>query len=597
MKRSIVLIFLLTALPLGKAWAEHTNATQSPPGVPYQPQITGLTGQQELERLLQSVSTTFEQQDRPPPTIRQLRRRALGDVEDMSEALDAKGYFKSSIQLSLNEDPPPVQVVFTIDTGPRFVFDTIEVLAAGNGVLPGLPDGLFDEHGLSRGQPYSSRAVVDAEQGLLEHVSETGHPFPRIEKRRVIADHAEESVSVTLWVAPGPWARFGTIRFSGLETIAREYVRSKIPWDQGDTFDASLVDLARTRLIQTGLFSSVSIRKGNVREQELPVEIRLVERAQRTIRGGLGFNTDEGPYVLAGWEHRNILGGAERLSLSARISSRTYSLESSLSEPLFFRPDQTLNLSGSIVDEDTDAFDSRRLELAAIVERQMTDQLSLGAGVRYRYSRIHRLGTSDTFGLLSFPFLARLDTSDDLLDPSRGGRLTVDLAPYADTLGTGVTFFKGRASYSRYLELMAEKRLILALRGTAGFITEDRRSRVPADELFFAGGGGSVRGYAYQTAGDLDEEDDPLGGLSLLEVSGELRYRLSETFGVVAFLDGGRAFAERTLGSDPLLWGAGLGFRYYSPIGPVRLDLAVPLDKRSGVDDSFQLYISVGQSF
>ncbi|MFW5791632.1 MAG: autotransporter assembly complex protein TamA, partial [Desulfohalobiaceae bacterium] len=579
MKRTIVLILLLAALPTGKAWAVHTNATQGPPGVPYQPQISGLADQEELQQLLQSASTTFEQQDRPPPTVRQLRRRAMGDVEEMSKALNSRGYFKSSIQVALHEEPPPVRVVFTVDTGPRFVFDSVEILAAGNGVLPGLPDDLLQEHGLSRGAPYASRAVVESEQGLIEHLSESGYPFPRIEKRRVVADHAEESVSVTLSVDPGPWARFGPIRFTGLETIDREYVRSRIPWDQGDTFDASLVDQARTRLIQTGLFSSVSIRKGSVREQELPVEVRLVERSQRTIRGGLGYNTDEGPYVLAGWEHRNILGGAERLNLSARVSSRTYSLSSSLSEPLFFRPDQSLNLGASIVDEDTDAFDSRRLELTAIVERQVTDQLSLGSGVRYRYSRIDRLDSSDTFGLLSFPLLARLDTSDDLLDPSRGGRLTVDLAPYADTLGTGVSFLKGRVSYSRYLELLPEKRLILAVLGAAGFITGDSRSQVPADELFYAGGGGSIRGYAYQMVGDLNEEDDPLGGLSLLEVSGELRYRLKETFGVVAFLDGGRAFAERTLGSDPLLWGTGLGFRYYSPIGPVRLDLAVPLDK------------------
>jgi len=120
---------------------------------------------------------------------------------------------------------------------------------------------------------------------------------------------------------------------------------------------------------------------------------------------------------------------------------------------------------------------------------------------------------------------------------------------------------------------------------------------VPADERFYAGGGGSIRGYSYQSVGPLSG-GDPVGGRSLLELSTELRLRLGERFGFVGFLDGGSAFGAAFPDFDEeLLWGTGLGFRYFTAVGPLRLDFAVPLDRRHGIDDAFQVYISLGQAF
>ena len=218
-------------------------------------------------------------------------------------------------------------------------------------------------------------------------------------------------------------------------------------------------------------------------------------------------------------------------------------------------------------------------------------------GLAYRYASIEEQDEPDqTYGLLSVPAKLDWDFSNDLLDPTRGGRLHLMTAPTWDTLGVGRSFLKSRLDHSRYLPITDN--LVLALRGALGSIVGTGRDDLPADERFYAGGGGSVRGIAYQTAGELDDDDDPLGGASLIELSAELRYRFTENLGAVLFIDGGAAFDNAYPDFDePLRWGVGPGLRYFTPIGPLRLDIGVPLNARDGVDDAFQFYISIGQAF
>jgi translocation and assembly module TamA len=188
------------------------------------------------------------------------------------------------------------------------------------------------------------------------------------------------------------------------------------------------------------------------------------------------------------------------------------------------------------------------------------------------------------------------DFSDDLLNPTRGGRLSLLAAPYVDTLGPDRRFAKARLTHTRYLGLHDD--VILALRGSVGGIGGADLDDIPADERFYAGGGGSVRGIPYQLAGPLDEDDDPTGGRSLLEVGAELRYRATESIGLVLFLDGGTVADSAVPDfSEELRWGAGPGLRYFTPIGPLRVDVGFPLNARQGVDDLFQLYLSIGQAF
>jgi translocation and assembly module TamA len=175
--------------------------------------------------------------------------------------------------------------------------------------------------------------------------------------------------------------------------------------------------------------------------------------------------------------------------------------------------------------------------------------------------------------------------------------LRLQLEPYVDISNTDLTFTKGGVIYSHYLPLLDKRRLVLAGRATAGSVFGEERNAIPADERLYAGGGGSIRGYFYQSVGPLFGTT-PIGGRSLIELSLEFRLKLTDRFGLVGFLDGGTAFegTHFNSGEDPL-WGAGVGFRYYTPIGPLRIDIGFPLDRREGIDDAFQLYLSIGQSF
>ena len=186
---------------------------------------------------------------------------------------------------------------------------------------------------------------------------------------------------------------------------------------------------------------------------------------------------------------------------------------------------------------------------------------------------------------------------NDLLDPSRGYYLNIGVSPYDDLLGSGLSFFKEEAAYSRYFRLSTSPSLLLAARGNIGVIEGASLTEIPADLRFYAGGGGSIRGYAYQTAGPLIN-GTPTGGKSLFVVSTELRTKISESVGLVFFIDGGSVFQSSLpdLG-EPIFWGAGVGFRYFTSVGPLRLDVALPVNPREGVDDAFQIYVSLGQAF
>jgi translocation and assembly module TamA len=250
--------------------------------------------------------------------------------------------------------------------------------------------------------------------------------------------------------------------------------------------------------------------------------------------------------------------------------------------------------------EDTDAFKSKSGRARIGLERKLGEGMTVTAGISFLGQEVEDKADDDkseTYGLLSLPARFDWDRSDDLLDPSSGGRLRVDNEPFVDVIGNGLLFNKARLDYSHYLEVLSEPQVVLAGRTAVGSIVGESREDIPANLRFYAGGGGSVRGFGYQLAGDLNDKDDPIGGRSLFELGGEVRLRITESIGVVAFVDAGTVYSSTTPDfSETLRVGAGPGLRYFSPIGPLRLDVGFPLNPRNS-DDTWQLYISIGQAF
>ncbi|HOO78012.1 MAG TPA: BamA/TamA family outer membrane protein [bacterium] len=551
----------------------------------------------ELAAALEAASETAGRTGHPPLTLGMLKRRVENDAETLQKVLRAQGYFAAGIGSEIDPTRRPLRVVFRIRTGKRFRLGEIAVEAAGAELQLPSPREL----GLIPGDPARSAAVIEGRRRLLESAARSGFPLAEIAGEEVTVDHATGLMNVSFRLDPGPEARFGTASVAGIDSVEERFVLEKISWREGDRFDPRALEELRKELVETGLFSLV--RVGYPRrldaEGRLPVTIEVQERKHRTIKIGAGYRTDIGPEAKFSWEDRNIFGSGERLGLDAAVSPIEYAAASWLRIPDFLRRRQTLNLGAEVGRDEPDAYTSDRVEVSAIVERVIGPTFLVGGGAGAKAARVRQLGTTDRYLLIMMPLYAEWDTTNDLLDADRGWRLRFQISPNLDPVDTGTRFLQGLVSCNRYLRIFSAPDLTAAARAAVGATLGPGVFSIPADERFYAGGGGSVRGYAYQSAGPLSADDTPEGGKSLAEVNLELRWRIVPAFGAVAFLDGGTAFTRSypDFGEQSLLWGAGLGVRYFSPVGPFRLDGAVPLNRRKGVDDAFQIYISLGQAF
>jgi translocation and assembly module TamA len=562
----------------------------------YRVRFSGVPDGQIL-REMKSVSDTIALRRSPPISERQLQRRAERDLPRFQQILRGHGYHAADVTLRVNTQRRPARVTYQVTAGEAYRLRAVHMEPAVDsavGVMPRLP-----ELGLYREAPFSARAAMRASGAMAQQLQHQGYPFARVTDPEVYVEHAAQAVDLRYEYVSGPPASFGALTFSGLVTVRESFLRAKAPWQEDDPYDGSLLRQAQRRWSGSGLFASVRILKGETLDEAaaVPVHVAVSERKHRTLSLGGGYATDEGMRARATWEHRNLFARGERLTLSSAASEISYSTEARFQKPDFRRVDQTLTASVRAALDEPDAFRSRNVGAAVGIDRLIRSGLVAGGGLGFKYASVRDTGDQERFGLLYVPLRLDHDTSDDLLDPRRGGRWSLGVTPYQDVIGRDVMFHKLRASGTRYLQLGRRPEIDLAGRLTLASILGEERVGIPADERLYAGGGGTIRGYAFQSVGPLDGKA-PLGGRSLAVTSAELRWRLNPEFGLVAFLDGGTAFEGTHFDSgEKLLWGTGIGFRYFTPVGPLRFDLAFPLDRRRGTDEAYQFYISLGQAF
>ncbi len=585
------------------------------PRVPYSVVFEGLEGVPDpgLEGFLRGVSNAAQSTDRPPPSLLVLRNRAGADVQRVVTGLQARSFYDGSVAFRIDQDAEPearnealetlvegpaTRIVFAVEPGERYRFDerTVRVEGEPHGYEPRLPADL----GLKQGDPALAEVVLEAEERLLRHARSRGHAQAELGDRQAIIDRDTKTMDVELAISPGPSFTFAEPVVTGQAGVDDAFLRQRLLIEAGERFDVRAIERARRRLIDTNLFATVQVTDGPEPDADgtWPVSFEVTERLHRTIGAGLGYRSEDGPIVTASWEHRNILGAGERLRIEAEVGQNLQRLEGQLRKPDILMPDLDLVGGGALRQEETDAFDSLSIRGNLGVERRFSRRLTGTLGVAYRLSEVEDSDGTDTFGLFSVPFGFRFDDSDDLLDPTEGYRISGETAPTWDTLNPGTTFVKNRLVGTRYFRLRNAPRLVLAFRGAVGAIVGASIDDIPADERLYAGGGGSIRGVPFQSAGPLDDDNDPTGGRSLLEGSAEVRYAVLSNLEGVVFLDGGSAFEESAPQfGDAWQFGTGLGIRYLTPVGPIRFDVGVPVDKRDDVDDSWQLYISIGQAF
>lgn len=585
-----------------------------------------------LLALMQGVSESLAKQNDPPASVLHLRRRASRDVENFTRVFESQGYYSGTISLQMERDATPVGVVFSAAPGPQYTLGEIALSPEGDANLPEDALPATTALGLVSGAPALADAIAGANAKILAHLRTHGFPAPAIATRDVVVDHATRQVNLTYHIQSGPAAVYGDARYEGLDRTRPRVVDRLLPWKEGDSYDQRQLTTLRTRLYDTGLFATASAEPllseiGD--DGAAPIRVTVTERPPRTMTAGMEFKSDEGVGLLYGWEHRNIGGLGHRLSVNTKLATELKEVNLRYRIDRFHRLDQALDMSFLVAQEERDAYNSDRIVGLALVERTVSPHLTLGVGAGFRIGRVEQLGIERTHELFYFPLEVRMDQTDDPLDASRGFKFRTRVSPYVDPIGELDYFTKIDTELSHYLgwdrfetsEGTSVARWVLATRIHLGAIigskTETSRlpegvrqalmnlganlkelgSNVPADVRFYGGGGGSIRGYRFQTVSPL-VENDPIGGASLAEFSIEIRRRLSESLGLVAFLDGGSAFEGAYPDfSSNLQFGAGVGVRYYTPLGPLRFDVAVPLNKRKEIDDAFQIYLSIGHAF
>lgn len=570
--------------------------------------LTGVSDE-DLESELRGGSLLIEQtllEDNPPSTAEVLAA-AQADYKRLLAVLYDNGYFSGAISIRVDgreaADIPPVQppgtigtVRITVEEGPKFRFGRAQIGPLAQGTE--LPDGFAVGETASLGVLKTTvSAGVDGWRGQ-------GHAKAALAAQDLVADHPDREIRADLVLAPGPRLRFGTLSIEGESDVRRQRILDIAGLPVGEVFSPEEIRLATERLRRTGAFSAVSLSEADVigPNDTLPITAQIVDAPKRRLGFGAELSTQEGLTVSAYWLHRNLLGGAERLRFDAEVSGiggdtggTDYRLAVRFERPATFNEDTDFYALAEIEELNEVSYFSRQLDLEAGIKRIASTERTYTLGVGFRRGLTRDVFGENRYTLLTLPLSAQFDYRDNRLNALNGYYLKADVTPFVAISGAdnGVRSYVDARGYKT---LGTERPVTFALRGQLGSVYGPSLDEAPADYLFYSGGGGTVRGQPYQTLG-VPIGDETIGGRSFVGLSAEVRVGVTDSIGLVAFADAGYVGEEEFYNGDGT-WhsGAGLGLRYNTGIGPIRLDVAVPTSGPETGED-FQVYIGIGQSF
>jgi len=549
------------------------------------------------------------QRDEPAPaTLFDAQRQADRAEEVVRQFLESEGYYQAEVEgwaEASNDNAITHGVHVTL--GPLFTF-------AGRQVdyLDAPPDEETQAalekllEPVAVGAPARAEVAIQVGDKLVAGLKDSGYPDARADPADALADAETQTIELTYKLQPGMRASFGAITTSGLVRTKPDYIAGLRPWAPGERYTPEKMDEFRARLAETGLFETASAKLAPEGEPQAngtlqrDIEVAAKERKRRTIALGASASTSDGYGVDAEWELRNLSGRGESLTYNAQIATLERRLQTTWRRPNIGKYGRNLRIGAEVEDFETDAFDQAGGNISATVEEQLTKRVRASLGVEVGYASIldaqakaAGTGRRDLY-LLNGTATAEYIGVRDVLDPQSGVRARLAVEPGLTWGDTNIGYTRVTAEGSLYGRMFKDDDFVGALRGKVGTIAGPNGA--PPDRLFFAGGGGSVRGYEYQSLSPRDINNQLLGGRSIVEASAELRWRQSNSLGWVAFLDAGAAGDNPEPPIENMRAGAGIGLRYYAGFGPLRADLAVPLNKRVG-DADFQIYISIGQAF
>ncbi len=574
----------------------------------YDWRITGLAPVADAEAVLDRFreQSALEKEDDEPANAAQIDRRARADAELLTTLLQSEGYYDAEVETDISRQGERIVVDLEVKPGPRYTFQSVEL--PGVEVAGDKAAMVREAFAVEAGDPVVAQKVIDAGVALRVLLGEEGFALAEVGEQDIVLDHETATARLVLPVTPGPQARFGDIRVTGQPPFSSRHVGRIARFSKGDMYERSDVADLRRALIATGLGASVETKLVPVDGgQVVDVAVHLEPAPMRTIAGEFGYGTGEGVRLEASWQHRNFFNPEGALTLRGVAGTQEQLAAVSLRRSNFRRRDQVLTAQISASDIDRDAFAARTLLLSAGIERQSNFiwhkkwTWSILSELLYSDERDTIEATGEarrrTFYIAALPMSLTYDGSNDLLDPTEGFRLGGRVSPELSLRGGTFGYTRAQLDASAYRPV--SDRVVIAGRVRLGTIFGADRDDIAPSRRFYAGGGGSVRGYGYQRLGPRDVDGDPIGGRSLAEFALEARIRLKAfggDFGIVPFFDGGTLSTRSTPEFGDWQFGAGLGVRYYSSFGPIRVDVGTPLNPQSD-DGPVAVVVSLGQAF
>lgn len=569
---------------------------------------------EKIRKTLEKESILLRLKHRSPISLAGLLKRCKKDEKSFKKGLASIGYFEGTVKVEVNDQVNPIDINLQIDPGPRYRLgktkikntDLMEI------DLSLSPSKIADITGLKKKSKVDLAKVIKGGQRLKKYLQERGYAFVEIKIPQGKLNKKDRILNVIYIIDLNSLHYIQETAIEGLQNLQGEYIRNRILWKEGDLFSQDKIDKTRRKLLETGLFSNISIHteKGKETGQRLkPVKltVKASEGTMKAIGAGAKFSTSEGIGGHAFWHHNNIKGNGQHLGFSFRSSKHESKTEISYDVPDFGQPLQVMKNEALILLERTKAYVGKSYSIGSGIQRPLNDQLAVSLSLIGEEGRIRKQDQIYKTRLVGIPGEFKADFTNNLLDPNHGIKGNIKITPYLGRVGRTRGMVVGFTSLSGYIPFFTneidESPFILASFFRGGSIFNQPLNSIPPTKRFYAGGGGSIRGYGYQMLGPLDNQGAPRGGKSLIEIGTELRIRPTETIGFVVFAEGG-SVAERRIPtlSKELLWGSGFGMRYYSPLGPIRVDIALPMNRRKDarnrfIDSPFQIYFSVGQAF
>ena len=628
--RSLLILLAGAALCIDSAYAANSQSYKID---------WASSGDKAIDSTMKLTSQLETLQETAPVDPFGLIARARGDVTRLQTVLQSFGYYDGAVTITINgmgldsggladtlstlPKGSDAHVKIAPTLGPLFHVGTIDIKGS-------LPPGMRPKMALSTGAPAVAADVLAAGSNLQAALQDAGYAFAAVEKPVAYEVPAQHVLNLTFSVTTGPRVRIGAIRIQGLKSVHESRLRRRLLVHTGDLYDGAAVESARQDLLSIGLFQTVSVSLGGAdSEQRVPITFVVREAKKYTVGVSAAYSSDLGGSLGVNWSDRNVFGNGEQLSASATAINLGGSATTGLGYdatvgyliPDFRRRDQTLGFQVRGLRQALQAYTQTGETLGTSLSRKLSTLWSLTAGVSYEHEIIDQEslatcpllapGTNPIaqcqivryrYNLALLPISTYYDSTDlasPLIDPTHGYRISINVTPTLSYGSSAKTFVVMQGSIATYFDVHKlfpgdpPGRSVIAARVLSGAALGATQFSLPPDQRFYAGGSGTVRGYRYQSVSPQFADGNPIGGTNMQALNLELRQRVGTNFGFVVFADSGGVSSSS---GSVYRVGVGAGMRYYTSIGPIRFDVAVPAQKRPN-DDNFEIYIGLGQAF